>query len=82
MAKLKPNEVRLKKIDSELKTSYYNENDVFLAVVDNYDLIIYHKKTGSKVLIESFTKENWFLKEFASYCMGKEGIVIQDLNSD
>ena len=62
--------------------SYYNENEVFLAVVDNYDLIIYHKKTGSKVLIESFTKENWFLKEFASYCMGKEGIVIQDLNSD
>lgn len=62
--------------------SYYNENEVFLAVVDNYDLIIYHKKTGSKVLIESFNKENWFLKEFASYCMGKEGIVIQDLNTD
>ena len=61
---------------------YYNENEVFLALVDNYDLIIYHKRTGTKVLIESFNKENWFLKEFASYCMGKEGIVIKDLNTD
>lgn len=61
---------------------YYNENDVFLALVDNYDLIIYHKRTGSKVLIESFNKENWFLKEFASYCMGKEGITIKSLNED
>ena len=61
---------------------YYNENDVFLALVDNYDLIIYHKRTGTKVLIESFSKENWFLKEFASYCMGKEGINIQSLLED
>ena len=61
---------------------YYNENDVFLALVNDQDLIIYHKRTGTKVLIESFSKENWFLKEFASYCMGKEGINIQSLLED
>lgn len=58
---------------------YYNENAVFLAYVTNDGLVIYHKRTGLSITVYVFGHENWFLMDFVTYCLGKKGKTLKNL---
>ena len=62
-------------------TFYYNENDVFLVHFEDINLSIYHKRTGTKTIIEVYS-EKWFFIDFCNYCMGKVGTIIKQLEEE
>lgn len=62
-------------------TFYFNENDVFLVSFDDVILNIYHKRTGTKAVIEVYT-EKWFFIDFCNYCLGKVGTIVKELTED
>ena len=62
-------------------TFYFNENDVFLVSFDDVILTIYHKRTGTKAIIEVYT-EKWFFIDFCNYCLGKVGTIIKELEEE
>lgn len=62
-------------------TFYYNENDVFLVYFDDVILTIYHKRTGTKAIIEVYT-EKWFFIDFCNYCLGKVGTIIKEMEEE
>ena len=59
-------------------TIYYNENEVFLTFVTDWGLVIYHKRTGTSVEVIIYA-ESWFLMDFATYCIGKAGTLINEM---
>ena len=59
-------------------TIYYNENEVFLTFVTDWGLVIYHKRTGASVEVILYA-ESWFLMDFATYCIGKAGTLINEM---
>ena len=59
-------------------TIYYNENEVFLTYVTTWGLVIYHKRTGSKVDVIIYS-ESWFLMDFVTFCIGKAGRLIKEM---
>jgi len=62
-------------------TFYFNENEVFLVSFDDVILTIYHKRTGTKAIIEVYT-EKWFFIDFCNYCLGKVGTIIKELEEE
>lgn len=59
-------------------TIYYNENEIFLTFVTDWGLVIYHKRTGTSVEVILYA-ESWFLMDFATYCIGKAGSLINEM---
>ena len=59
-------------------TIYYNENEIFLTFVTDWGLVIYHKRTGTSVEVIIYA-ESWFLMDFATYCIGKAGTLINEM---
>lgn len=59
-------------------TIYYNENEVFLVLVTSWGLVIYHKRTGTKVELIIYS-ESWFLMDLATFCIGKTGSLINEM---
>ena len=59
-------------------TIYYNENEIFLTFVTDWGLVIYHKRTGTSVEVILYA-ESWFLMDFATYCIGKAGTLINEM---
>lgn len=59
-------------------TIYYNENKVFLVYVTSWGLVIYHKRTGSSVEVIIYG-ESWFLMDLATFCIGKAGSLINEM---
>lgn len=59
-------------------TIYYNENKVFLTYVTSWGLVIYHKRTGSSVEVILYA-DSWFLMDLATYCIGKAGSLINEM---
>ena len=59
-------------------TIYYNENNVFLAYVTKWGVVIYHKRTGTKIELIMYT-ESWFTMDFVTFCMGKAGSLINEM---
>lgn len=59
-------------------TVYFNENDVFLVLVATWGLVVYHKRTGTKVELIIYA-ESWFLMDLATFCIGKTGMLINEM---
>ena len=59
-------------------TIYYNENEIFLVYVTSWGLVIYHKRTGYSVEVIIYS-ESWFLMDLATYCIGKAGTLINEM---
>lgn len=59
---------------------YYNENNVFIVCAYKYIATIYHRRTGTSVDITITEGNDWFIKDFVNYCLGKNGIVISELH--